>query len=363
MSQKRKAGILTFHCVDNYGAVLQCLALQEGLKAHFDEVEVIDYRPEYLLRDYRAINTYSLKSILMSLYSLPEFLKKKRGFRDFKKQYLNTSKKIYPTASEIKDIDSDFIFVGSDQIWNSKITGGYDPAFFGKFEGSESKKIVSYAASLGQYQLSDGERKAFLSLLENVDCISVREEEGVKLISENTGKIPSLVIDPTLLIEEDFWNRMAEKREECGKYVLIYNLTNAPEMFKIAKKISREKGLEIIEIKGGRKGISKRKHKVIYSASPKDFVDMIANAAYVVTDSFHGTAFSVIMKKDFIVIPHKTRGGRMRTLLESLGLETRICGDADASVLHEQIDYTEVNKKLSELRERSNDFISRSIEE
>lgn len=363
MKEIKKAGILTFHCVENYGAVLQCLALQEALKPYFDSVEVIDYCPEYLLRDYKAINTYSIKSRIMSLYSLLPFLKKKAGFRCFVKKHLNLSCGRFSAVSDITDVDSNVLFVGSDQIWNSKITDGYDSAFFGKLPGYKNKKVVSYAASLGQYQLSENEKSEFFELLENVDSISVREDEGVELIASNTGKVASLVVDPTLLVDEAFWNKLKCKKKPKEEYVLIYNLTGAPELFEIADMISKEKGIKIIEINGRRKGLSKKAHKTIYSASPQDFIDLISNASYVVTDSFHGTAFSIIFKKNFTVIPHKTRGGRMKTLLAALDLENRLFNTADEKILSDTVDYIAVDKKLSELREKSRAFIINSIKE
>ena len=146
----KKASILTFHCVPNYGAVLQTYAMQEYLKKHYDRVEVVDYRPESLLAEYRYLNFYSIYSLGATLWSLLPFWRKCRKFRAFEKKYLNL-------ASSEK-VSTDLLILGSDHIWNPQITKGLDPVYFGQLACEEKPVVVSYAASVGKAELETEEK-------------------------------------------------------------------------------------------------------------------------------------------------------------------------------------------------------------
>ena len=357
---ENKAAILTFHCVENYGAVLQTFGLQQYLKNYFSEVVVIDYRPAHLTSEYELINTYSFFSVIASLWALPTFKRKKNKFKRFIKRNIKVSPKKYFTAEGLEAVRMDVLFLGSDQIWNPQITSGVDPVYFGNLNWKCRPRIVSYAASIGKNNLSKKEEQEFRKLLANVDSISVREYEAKNIISVLTDNTIAVVADPTILAGKGCFERFV--CEPSGqKYVLLYSLNGYKETSAMAVKISKYLGIDLIEISGRRKSFLGSGHRTIYSADPKDFVSLIGNAEYVITDSFHGTVFSLMFHKRFVTIPHKTRNGRIYGLLDSCDMLDRLTFGFDRKLMTQEIDWKNVDNCLNGLKEKSDCFIREAI--
>ena len=356
----KKAKIVTFHCVPNYGAVLQAYALQTILCNFFKEVEIIDYCPPSLISEYNVINTYSYKSILYSLWSLRPYLKKIKKFQSFREKHMNISSKRYVNLSEVEDYDTDFFFLGSDQIWNPEITKGFDPVYFGLFKCKADATIVSYAASLGKEELTTDECKMIMKLIKNIDYLSVREEEAKNILSNYINKEINVVLDPTLLLDKEKWNSLTSEIK-YSNYLLYYSLNGYDETEALAKNIADYLGLTLIELSGKRKPIINKTHITIYDAGPEEFLSFIKKANYVVTDSFHGTVFSVIFERPFITIPHKTRGGRIITFLNKMGLIDRMLSVFNAETIKQHYNINYVNNKLALERKNSINFIENAI--
>lgn len=352
----KKASILTFHCVPNYGAVLQTYAMQQYLKKHFETVEVVDYRPRYLTQEYKYLSFYSVFSFAATCCSLPSFWRKRKKFNKFTKQHLTLSS---PKSSDPKKlkVSTDVLILGSDQIWNSQITRELDPVFFGQVAHTKKPTIVSYAASVGKAVLDDGERTVFRDALQNIDHISVREEEAKCLLAAFTDKNISVTADPTILAGAECFAQLI-KPVPHQKYVLLYSLSRHADTAAMANKVAKHFGLTVIEISGRRKGVSKKDHKTLYSADPAEFVSLIANADYVVTDSFHGTAFSLLFHRQFVSIPHKTRNGRISGLLDICGLSERLISVFDQEIIDRRVEWKHVDQKLAALRKKSEQFLS-----
>lgn len=344
----KKASILTFHCVPNYGAVLQAYAMQEYLKGHYDHVDIVDYRPRSVTSAYRYLNFYSVFSLGVSLWSLPSFWRKCRKFKDFERKYL--------TLTPPEKMSADLLVLGSDQIWNSQITKGLDPVYFGQIPSEKKPKIISYAASIGKAQLDAAEQNYFTEALEKLDGISVREEEAKRLLTPLTQKPICVAADPTILAgAECFLPLIRPVKQE--DYVLLYSLNGYQETADMGQKVARYFGLPLIELSGRRKGIGKKQHKILYSAGPEEFVSLLAGAKYVVTDSFHGTVFSLLFHKPFISIPHRTRNGRLRGLLEFCELQDRLATAFDTMLVSESPDWEKTDQKLADLRKQSEAFL------
>ncbi|MGG0276182.1 polysaccharide pyruvyl transferase family protein [Bacillus rhizoplanae] len=357
----KKAEIITYHFVPNYGAVLQVYALQRVLCQYVDNVEILDYRPKTITSTYAPINTSTIKSLISTLFSLPSYLTKRNKFRSFEKEYLNLSKNQYEVSDDIVGLDADYVFLGSDQIWNFEITDGFDPVYFGEIKGSKASRVISYAASLGKGVLSQIEMATFEESLKSIDSISVREREAANLLAHSTDKNIEVVLDPTLLLNKEEWNEIPADKN-YGEYVLLYTLADYKETREMADKIAKYKGIKVVEISGKRRNIKNNySHKVLYNAGPLEFLSLIKNAEFVVTDSFHGTAFSVNFNKQFVTIPHKTRGGRMLGLLQKLNLEHRLTDVFDETLCIEKIDFGQATTLLESERNASIKFIEKSL--
>lgn len=378
-----KIYILTFHCAKNYGATLQAYALKKVLERYTNDVSFINYRPLFLTkRDVLEIpHNISLKHLAIELarkiiginryygiirYYFLGYKRKIEKYVAFEKEYLQTSAQNACTQKEqIEVTDADFVFLGSDQIWNRKITLE-DTAYLGDLRRNENTKLVSYAASIGL----DNPTAADLDFIrENISVlhrISVREETAKNIVSSFAQQKVEVVLDPTLLFKANEWTPLAIS-PRYKKYLLMYTLGNYKLTEAVAKKIAKIRGLNIVEISSGVGSVRKRfVRDYCGDAGPREFIGLIQNADFVVTSSFHGMAFSIIFNKQFYTIPLDTVKCRMVDLLSKVKLEDRIISSTEdlnlRKNLNEIIDYNTVNKLLDTERQKSIRFIEDSLE-
>lgn len=363
-----KIGILTFHCAHNYGAVLQCYGLQEALKAMGHDVQVIDYRPDYLWKPYKVFNIQRfrtnslyelLKLVAKETILLPNRIKRHRAFDDFIKKRFNLSHSITQ-----QDIPScyDVYVMGSDQIWNPKITKGFDQVYFGYFSFQKAnKKYVAYAASMESTKLEPNSINFLLKSLNNFDAISVREMQLAEQLHSLTGKKIETVLDPTLLVDHSIWNKIAIEPLKKKGYVLVYQIRMDTNVMHIADSIANQLNTHVIEITGNLTFQFNNRKRVQY-ASPEEFLGLIKNAACILTTSFHGTAFSVIFNRPFYCIAlNDGYDTRSQSLLASIGLEHRIIGKNDMPVFS-TIDYDNgINDCIMNMRAASMQFLQENL--
>ena len=359
----KKVLVITFHACPNYGAVLQAYGLSEFLKTIFTSVKFLDYCPSSVMDEYKVISTYSLGSILYTAYSAPSFIRKKRRFKDFLLNNIQLTQR-YERVSDIKSIETDICILGSDQIWNPDITGGIDGVFFGRLPFCNHPKILSYAASIGKQKYTDDEVNTVRPLIQEISAISLREQYACDFFREQFSRDAVAVLDPTLLVGIDCYKKFVTP-SKYGKYVLIYTLKQNPEndTRAVARYISKEMKLPLIEINGNRKKINRVQHKVLYDVGPADFISLLANAEYVVTDSFHGTVFSILFHRSFTAIPHKNRGGRIEQLLNITGLQERLQYDCNHNCFQNNINWRMVDELIANERKSSIRFIMDAINE
>lgn len=361
-----KIGILTFHCAHNYGAVLQCYALQETLKQMGHEVEVIDYRPQYLLSPYTILNKDRiisknplkfLKRIICEFLLLAVRLKRYKVFENFIQNNLILSSRV--TKYNIPSY-YDVYIMGSDQIWNPRITNGFDPVYFGLFSFQKgNRKYIAYAASMETKILDDQTKNTYKNILNNFNYISVRETQLASLLQPLTNLKINVVVDPTLLTNTITWDKFVQKPNLNKKYVLVYQVRMSNATLRIANKIAKQINADVIEITANIN--IKFKRNILQCESPENFVNLIKYASYIITTSFHGTVFSIIFNKPFYCI--KLDDGedtRSMCLLNSVGLNNRMINKDDNPILSE-IDYEVVNNKISNLRNESINFLISSI--
>ncbi len=360
----QKAKILTFHNAENYGATLQAYALKETLKELGVKPEFVNYENERILSDYKLIRTNSLKSFFSSLWYLPRNIKRKRSFKSFSDTYLDTTSKVYLDKEEIEqDIEEGDIFVaGSDQIWNPALTDGLSDIYTLNFENTDIKKII-YGASLGNEELLQKNATDFKLKLQGLDLISVREKSIIKPLEEICDKKVEQVTDPTLLLNKERWDKLIDVNNVVAlpkeKYILVYTLFESEEVTKIANYISSKTGLKVVHFR--KYNAYKNELMSLYSYGPVDFVNAFKNAAYVVTNSFHGTVFSLIFERKFYSVLPKERAGRIKDLLQDLELDSRIISDEKEVNIDLDINYGLVKEKIEALKSKSKDFLKKGV--
>jgi hypothetical protein len=360
-----KIGLLTFHAAHNYGAVLQAYATQEQIIEMGFDIEVIDYNPDYLVKQklfpIAGNNSLSinLKLLIEGIITLPWKLKRRANFLKFISQQLKLSKKNYQNQPFTTNEDYDVFVMGSDQIWNCKLTKGFDSVYLGNFKIKPTAKKITYAASMSHYGLTATQVNEFSQLITNFNDISVREQELHDYLEINYNKESTVVLDPTFILSAEKWSAMAIKPAITKKYVLVYSIDLRNEAMRMANKLAGEIGAAVIELAMNvDKNVLKNNYQ---TASPEEYVGLFENAAFVITSSFHGTAFSVIFNKPFFSIAHGSdKDSRQKTILTNLGVIERFISK-DSNPSFEALDYTIPNQKLAAMRETSLQFLKNNL--
>lgn len=317
----KKVGILTYHNPDNYGAVLQTMALLESLKRLGLDVTVIDYTTEAHLKAYKFFQFNGTpKSLLNFVLSLPNYFKLKRRhqkFTDFRGSHFPLTRRYVNKSDFLENLPKlDAVITGSDQVfqvWEDKELSVYYLPFY----GTHIKKIA-YAPSFGRSEFTSSIDSKILKALSDFDKLSCREQKGAQHIHELTGKDCALTVDPVLLIGKEFWSDVCNKQNDFkDNYILIYDLLGGPYLVNLAKQLNRDKNYKIVCITT--KKFLKRPYRVdklMWDASPLEFVGWFKDASYVVTDSFHGSAFATIFQKPLVsLIINERASERLETLL------------------------------------------------
>lgn len=364
----KKVKTVTFHLANNYGALLQAFALQQILQKKYD-AEILNYDNTFISDNYRVfkpINKNPIKTIYHLFKDIINYNQEKKrvlAFDNFRKKlYLSD---YFSDKDEKKLPEVDAYIVGSDQVWNPFLTNGVDSIYTLK-DVKKSKKI-SYAASSGNLKYIEQYKTEFLKNIQQFDAISVREKNLKEYLSKNLkGKTVSTVLDPTLLLSKNEWiNLCKDKKIEKEKYIFVYSVNNANSLFyDFVNKLADDKNLKIVFFdKRDLKNHFKHKKKSYYSAGPSEFLNLLYNAEYVITTSFHGTALSCLLNKEFFVIL-STFPDRLTTLLNALDLNSRIISNINDynSVLQQRIQWENINQKLEQERRFSIKWLFNSIE-
>lgn len=361
---ENKIGIITYHRAINYGAILQAYALQTKLNEFGAQSIILDYRNKRLEKIHSRKNITDCKKpkeFARYLLLYRNFNKRHDKFRDFSKNYLKLSSPMYSIDDLAKcERKYDLFIVGSDQVWNYEING-MDYAYFLDFVKDKSKN-KSYAASFGLSKIPEEYKQTYKKLLIGFDSILIREKQGARIIKELLFKECPIVLDPTMLLSKDKWLILSNNTRYFNeRYILVYAFGDSPTMKDLAINISRKTGFKILWIANTYK-INKR-IKYIKFASPEEFISLFSNAEYIITNSFHGTAFSINFNKQFFTeLRDSSRvNSRLEDILDIFGLQDRRIISNDASVINSRINYETVNKKLENEREKSIRLLKNSI--
>lgn len=353
-----KIGILTFHRASNYGATLQAYALQTILKRYIDTVHIIDYRcseveyshnPRYILRRNR---------IKVAIIRINQKIHKYRVFSMFRKRKFDLSSPVYRMPTMEFASNYDIFIVGSDQVWNKEFSG-MDSVFLLNF--ADDKQKYSYACSFGFTEFPEGTKDIFLKYLSRFKTVSVREKSAKILLEQQLGIKARVDLDPTLLLAPEDWSQFLASYDYGKPYILVYTVQTPVNLLNVVRQFSKITGIEVIYLNNEHRANKDLKH--IRFATPEQFVGLFSGAEYIFTNSFHGTAFSIIFKKKFYVELDtlKSKNSRSADLLETCGIESRIIKGRDIDSLDtETIDWISVNQKLDFIRDNSLNYL-RSI--
>lgn len=374
-----KIKTITCHHVYNYGASLQAYALQHYLETLGHEVEIIDFNPWFHCDRYnpfwmpknaigRAAQIIKILPFMRYIWYPYKAYKggmfktwgRKAAFDKFEKEYYHLTPIKYYSSEQLqkKPPRADIYVAGSDQIWNTFSENGKEPGYYLDF-GKESIKRISYAASLATSTIKE-EYKVFIKeKLARFNAISVRESTGAKLLADLGIDNISVVLDPVFLLDKSEWQQLSLKGNLYGlsyeSYVLVYDfLGNDENMISFVKAYAKEKSLKIVSIND----FSERDYADINinNAGPLEFLALINNAACVVASSFHATAFSVILEKEFYTFNLKgyNNSSRMLDLLSSIGLQERMNSKV---LINHPIDWRKKTSNLLLRLKQSKDFI------
>ena len=363
-----KIGILTFHRVYNYGAVIQAYCTQQIINDLGIRNEIIDYSiPQQ--KDFTDLYSKKngLKRYVKTLLLVP--FHKKRMLRknkfDLFINSLNLSKKSYIKAEDLYETNEDYdcFLVGSDQVWNVTKKAESSDAYFLDFV-DEGKKKISYASSIGVATYDDLiDKKVYLKRFNAISC---RESGGSKILGDLTGNVVQNVLDPTLLVDKKhLLSKM--KKIELNSYILYYSLDGFDKRTRnldILRQISETFGLSIKFITP--EWPCHRWGEDIIDAGPVEFLSLIRNASLVCTNSFHGTALSIKLETPFYVLEEKNiEDERKRSILKQLNLENRIISSVEEAkgITNYNMCFEEVNIKLEKLRKLSGAYLKSIIED
>lgn len=349
-----KIGYVTIHYGNNFGTILQTYALYKIIKERLNcDIELIYYVPDHFFEEKKVqISVFSIKSFLLkSFLPVCNNLISKNYSRFIKKNIIITKK--YKKDDLINsELDYDLLLVGSDQVWNTDYNKGIDNIFYLDF-AKNIKNRVSYASSFGKTKFSIDEKDEIKKKLLSFNHISVRESDAKSFLLELGFNNIQHVLDPTFLLTENEWKRYINKKNIQGKYILIYALDeNIDQIIDKARIIAKERNLKVFMISNNLTR-NKKVDKLYCYNKVSDFLGLISNADFIITNSFHGTVFSIIFNKQFITLVKTKYNSRINSILKLVNLENRMVAIdllVESKQYLEFIDFSECNEIINHER-------------
>ena len=333
---------------------MQCYALQKTLANIDIQNDVLNYQCKYMGKPYSlaALRRKGIIRFILGIANSIVRMPRKKRFKEFRTLLKMTPKL---NADDLIGMEEQYdgVIVGSDQVWNDSITD-FDTAYFLDFVKSPEKKLT-YAVSFGFEAIPDELKIKYKELLKDFRIYNMREASGVKIIESLLNKKANLVLDPTMLLTRDDWDIIASKQSRKDKYILVYNLSPSPFLIKTVKEIARSTGYKIIAIPFPLGGFLKAKAEL--TGGPSEWIGLIRNAEIVVTDSFHGSIFSILYNKIFYVCISEL-GDRIYNLLNVFNLTDCLCTPGTQLNLIKKIDWEKTNRILAEERKKSLNIIT-----
>jgi len=353
-----KTGLVTFFHIHHYGAVLQACATQRAVEQLGSSCEIFNY---YVNQDNdlfrRAGGLSSAAANAHTALHYRAMRERHQRFEDFAARNLKISQRRYESMRELESAPPcDVYLSGSDQIWNPKIfpDGRFDPVFFSRFTAGRK---IAYAPSFGIPRIPDGMEEELRRYLDDFSHLSAREARGQAILREVAGREAPVVLDPTLLLRQDDWAALSAEPKQPSGYILCYCISAPGPLEPYIRRLQEETGLPVVQLCGLRQKVHP-KAECVFSAGPAEFLGLFRHAAYVCTNSFHGTVFSVQFQKPFFtaVSPAELAApeqSRIFSLLDRLGLANRIIGKGDSAGLSDPVDWSAAGELLEAERRES----------
>lgn len=362
----KKIGLISYHRDPNYGTMLQAFALANAIGKMGYDCEYLNYyeynRPSLIKIVLSNLHKFVKRALRLKgkdeydFFNSPDFKKITNQFRSFHDSYIPHSKtKFYYNTINSAKTEYDFFIVGSDQTWSEAVNKVGTTINFLEFEENKNKKR-SYAPSIGTIHISENYLETLTSKLKDFRNLSCRERPNCKLLESRLASKVEYVLDPTLLLCSSDWDKYIGKPIIKGSYILAYILGTRECISRFAEKLGEYYKLPVYFILT-RPGYL-CKDNLLSSIGPFDFINLIKNASFIVTDSFHGTIFSLNYGKNFYSFTKRLGNqefldnDRIGAILDEFDLGDRLLKD-DSSDILDYIDYSRINPKLESLRESS----------
>ena len=341
---------ITLSYAYNYGQWLQMYALHQFLKQNHIETSILNYQPLW------NNTSLQIKSVRQVIIALLRHIRENKFKKDSRKYLQMTS--ICRSAEELSRREQPDVYIaGSDQIWNPSITCGYDDIFYLHFPTTANKMF--YGASIGLDNISEDTVQKMVARIDCNAIISVREQSLCNILQNDTGLQISHVLDPVFLLNPQDYKKIIAPSKHCD-YLLLYLMADDEKCYKLAKKIAREKKLKVIQVGKFKKrdGVD----KAYATLSPTEFLGLLFAADYIVTNSFHGTAFAILFRKQFTTVEIEAVQSRITSLLNTMQLSHRCIVDVDHYQL-EEINYGLYEQAISSAVQTSRQFLLDSLED
>ncbi len=362
MDKKRRVGLLTFYLPINYGAVLQTYALNKVLN-EYSYVEIIDYRDEDFVNRYGIIPYNWKKKLKRIIYPINTFkiVKNRIIFTRFIKNNCKLSKKYRDKELTACNLEYDMVFVGSDQVW--KPSHELPRYLLDFFTGAK----YSYAASLGRVNLDESMnvyKQVYKDNLPKFSKISVREKGAVEMLKKEFGVDAVNVLDPVFLVDKPEWEKLANKaniKEGLKEYLFVYLTQVDDEILNYIHENYQDKQIKFITLteKYNKKLIKKYKFELISKPTPYEWLYLIKNSNEVFTNSFHGSAFSLIFNKrisiSWLKAPVKSNC-RLENIVEKFNLESRVITNPSFK-MNEELNWKDINMIINTEKAKSLEYL------
>lgn len=357
-----RADLITLHAIRNYGSVLQAYATQEIFKRHGIDISIINFIREDVLPN-NILESNGANNIIKKIILYPSIKKQEKVFQDFCSNYLNIGSKRYTYEQDFDkyESDADFYITGSDQVWNSTWNKGIIKPLYLSF--IKNKPKIAFAASFGKEKISSEEVEETKALIKDYLKISVREKSAVNILKKQYNYNESIqILDPTLVVDKNFWIELAKKGKRYNNYILIYQLNRNSKFDKYAKKVAKKMNCKLIRIcRGYHQLLLPGKGVVVPNV--ETFISLILNAKMVITDSFHALSFCTNLNVPFACFFPNDFSTRLKSHLELFGLTDRkIDSDNNFDVIERKINWDSINKIIIAERKKSDNFIEKCIE-
>ena len=361
---------ITCHNVYNYGAILQEYALLKYLNSNGHRAVGIRYKPDRLSHHFSFTKVSSprfnknvflrFSYIVMKFPQRLALLKRKRNFDHFEKSYIPLTANVFQNDSAMyeHDFGGDVYIAGSDQIWNPMYGNGNDQNFYLGFVTDSHAIKASYAASTSVESLPREHKNLIKPWLENLDFISLREESSLGEL-QDMGLHANHVLDPVFLLDRKSWVTLCQKVSKPRRYILIYDFDNCDRIKELAEYLSNRFDMPCIALSPRHDYVSKS----YYLYGPQIFLDLMKDATYLVTNSYHGILFGIIFQREFFFIKRKEDLNiRILDLLNLLNMDNRDFSDKSPHDYQDRINYGVVEDRLVPHLDKSKSFLKEVCE-